>query len=571
VAIVYGCFFYARFTIIEIILRIAFENPWLYFFRNFQPNGGTPEKQYQIYRAKRKVYQLLKQVLTPTLALSQRSYLSIDFVIQGYQYLLESDGSDDQNPCRASMQVPVSAAITDQPQIPCRIYFPLPPDSVAQASSPTPILFYFHGGGFVLGGLDSHDATCSALSKACHVVVIAVDYRLAPEYIFPAGLNDCLSVVQSIHACKKLRDVPDIFQHISRKDAQYIDSLVLDFKKLYICGDSAGGSLCIATTLLAQDLKLECSRDIRHIFPIYPCADTRFINTSCETARGLLLSNNDIKQFYMCYTGMTKNELQDYLLHFDNDYKHSKRYTAIQNEPQYKWPPLPIPVCLKFRDSASYADDSGSQDSIATKSTAAGSLDCDAHHLHSPSDHFLRRCATIRSPYFHVVGHPRIMDQHDVSSKPKVANAKTAKDTAKGSNKSSNKGGTSCSNQGVKKYDIPDVSEFASLPPATFFVCKHDPLLDEGVEIAALWRKRIHLSSSQTSLTQPSQKSSAKTSFTRQSVDECKESVNVVDENPSNIMYFDNDTHGFANFPFLHSCKILIERIRIDITNNSKL
>jgi hypothetical protein len=90
---------------------------------------------------------------------------------------------------------------------------------------------YLHGGGWVVGGLDSHDFICFELAMALGAMVVAVDYRLAPEHPFPAGFEDCLSVWRA------LRSGPFWF----------------DPQKLLVAGDSAGGNLAAALCLALRD------------------------------------------------------------------------------------------------------------------------------------------------------------------------------------------------------------------------------------------------------------------------------------------------------------------------------
>ena len=90
-------------------------------------------------------------------------------------------------------------------------------------------VIYFHGGGFILGGLNSHDFLCARLCRdsGCHV--ISVDYRLAPEHRFPAAFEDCFNVLQ-------------IIQNESQHHG-------IDSNKVFLCGDSAGGNLTAAVAL----------------------------------------------------------------------------------------------------------------------------------------------------------------------------------------------------------------------------------------------------------------------------------------------------------------------------------
>ncbi|MEB2645009.1 alpha/beta hydrolase [Pseudomonas canadensis] len=96
---------------------------------------------------------------------------------------------------------------------------PMPPDG-------WPCLLYMHGGGWVVGDLDSHDFICFELATALQVLVIAIDYRLAPEYPFPAAYEDCRAVWQAIQAGQ----------------APY----AIDVQRLVVMGDSAGGNLAAA-------------------------------------------------------------------------------------------------------------------------------------------------------------------------------------------------------------------------------------------------------------------------------------------------------------------------------------
>ncbi len=110
---------------------------------------------------------------------------------------------------------PASIAVTDFKvgEIACRRYMP---------KSPTAKLLYLHGGGHVLGGLDSHDDICAELAEAAEVEVTAVEYRLAPEHPFPAALADCFAVLDYIGPC-------------------------------IVAGDSAGGNLTAALCLKSRD------------------------------------------------------------------------------------------------------------------------------------------------------------------------------------------------------------------------------------------------------------------------------------------------------------------------------
>lgn len=110
--------------------------------------------------------------------------------------------------------------------IPVRIYTP-------QGSGPLPILVWFHGGGWVIGDLDSADATARHLTIGAGCIVISVDYRLAPETKFPGPADDCYAA--TVWA------------------AQHAASLGGDAERIAVGGDSAGGNLAAAVALMARD------------------------------------------------------------------------------------------------------------------------------------------------------------------------------------------------------------------------------------------------------------------------------------------------------------------------------
>ena len=101
------------------------------------------------------------------------------------------------------------------------------------AASPLPALVFFHGGGFVLGGLDMSDRTCRALANGSGCVVVSVDYRLAPEHTFPAAADDAFAATQYI--------------------AEHADEFGVDPALIAVGGDSAGGNLAVVVALRARD------------------------------------------------------------------------------------------------------------------------------------------------------------------------------------------------------------------------------------------------------------------------------------------------------------------------------
>jgi len=112
--------------------------------------------------------------------------------------------------------------------VPARFYLPL-----GAAPSPRPLLVYFHGGGWVIGDLDTHDGLCRFLAANADVAVLSVDYRLAPEHPFPAAVEDAQAALAWASA-----------------EGQ---KLGIDSSRIAVGGDSAGGNLAAAISLLARD------------------------------------------------------------------------------------------------------------------------------------------------------------------------------------------------------------------------------------------------------------------------------------------------------------------------------
>ena len=111
---------------------------------------------------------------------------------------------------------------------------PLPARLWAASHEPDqPVLLYLHGGGFVIGGIETCEAMCTVLAQHSGGAVVAVDYRLAPEHRFPAGLDDSFAALQWL--------------------AEHGRSKGLDPSRIAVGGDSAGGTLAASTALLARD------------------------------------------------------------------------------------------------------------------------------------------------------------------------------------------------------------------------------------------------------------------------------------------------------------------------------
>lgn len=137
--------------------------------------------------------------------------------------------------------------------IPLRVYWP-------KADGPHGVVVFFHGGGHVIGSLDSHDAIARNLCAGAEAVVVSVDYRMGPEHRFPAPVDDCWAAVQWVHA-----NAAD---------------LGADADRIAVAGDSAGGNLAAVIALMARDaggpeLKLQVL--------VYPVTDYGFSGESYKT------------------------------------------------------------------------------------------------------------------------------------------------------------------------------------------------------------------------------------------------------------------------------------------------
>jgi acetyl esterase len=111
-------------------------------------------------------------------------------------------------------------------KIPVRVYTPA-------RDGPFPVVVFFHGGGWVAGTLETHDPYCRALATEAGVIVASVDYRLAPEHKFPAGLEDCLAATEWVLA------------HVGELGGEVL--------RVMVGGDSAGGTLATVVALLLRD------------------------------------------------------------------------------------------------------------------------------------------------------------------------------------------------------------------------------------------------------------------------------------------------------------------------------
>lgn len=156
--------------------------------------------------------------------------------------------------------------------IPVRIYRPSNEDGL-------PVTVFFHGGGWVIGDLESHDHCCRTIASKAECVVIAVDYRLAPEAKFPAAIDDAWAATEWV--------------------ATHGDELNVDVSRLAVAGDSAGGNLAAVVANI--------SRDHEHVEVIYQALIYPVTDGSCDrpsmtaNAEGYMLTRTAMDFFHEHY------------------------------------------------------------------------------------------------------------------------------------------------------------------------------------------------------------------------------------------------------------------------------
>jgi acetyl esterase len=168
--------------------------------------------------------------------------------------------------------------------IPVRVYRP-------SAEAPLPIVVWFHGGGWVTGSLETHDNLCRLLCDDATVIVVSVDYRLAPETKFPGAADDCVAawVWVNDHAAE----------------------LGGEAHKLALGGDSAGGNLAAVVALVAREQGLPIPA---FQLLVYPVTDHEFDNSSMvDNAEGYFLRTAAMRWFFDQYAS-TPDDFADWRL-----------------------------------------------------------------------------------------------------------------------------------------------------------------------------------------------------------------------------------------------------------------
>jgi acetyl esterase len=159
--------------------------------------------------------------------------------------------------------------------VPVRTYRPAGSD----ANEALPVLVYFHGGGWTIGDLDTHDTLCRELANAAGCAVVSVDYRMGPEARFPAAVDDCIAATRWVRASAA--------------------TLRIDPNRVAVGGDSAGGNLAAVVALALRDAD---EPPLAFQLLIYPATDMRLAAPSHRTnGQGYLLTSDAIAYYRANY------------------------------------------------------------------------------------------------------------------------------------------------------------------------------------------------------------------------------------------------------------------------------
>lgn len=160
-----------------------------------------------------------------------------------------------------------------------------------RTGAPLPALVYFHGGGWVLGDLDSHDGVCRRIANEAGCVVVSVDYRLAPEHRFPAAVDDSAAATAWVMT--------------------HAESLGIDPNRIAVGGDSAGGNLAAVVALIARDGGLPGSLCFQAL--IYPATDmVGHYPSHDRITAGYPLTTNTMRWFINLYLPESGGRARDW-------------------------------------------------------------------------------------------------------------------------------------------------------------------------------------------------------------------------------------------------------------------
>lgn len=195
-------------------------------------------------------------------------------------------------------------------EVPVRIY--LPSEEVTEEC---PVLLFFHGGGWVTESIDNYRRVCSRMAVSTNHMVVAVEYRLAPEYPFPTGFDDCYAVAKAIYS------------------GEYMAGI--DTDKITLMGDSAGGNLAAAVSLKARDTGDFLPK--RQIL-IYPALSGKYGEDSpyasvTECGRDYLLTMGKMQDYIDLYASCEEDRENKYFAPLEeSDYSNQPRTLVLTAE-----------------------------------------------------------------------------------------------------------------------------------------------------------------------------------------------------------------------------------------------
>ncbi|WP_156339622.1 alpha/beta hydrolase [Bacillus sp. FJAT-25509] len=173
--------------------------------------------------------------------------------------------------------------VSSHEEINCRVYMP-------EGQGPFPIFIYYHGGGWVLGDIESTDASCRLIANRTKSIVVSVNYRLAPEYKFPTAVEDAFSALEWVYE-----------NGISFNG---------DVSRLIVGGDSVGGNLATVVTMIARDRK---GPSISGQVLIYPPTNLEFNTESHQMfAKGFGLDREQLIWFRTHYLRNEEDKSDEY-------------------------------------------------------------------------------------------------------------------------------------------------------------------------------------------------------------------------------------------------------------------
>lgn len=182
----------------------------------------------------------------------------------------------DPSPPAAVNVRTVSIPTRDGATLDARLY------RATQNDQTLPVIVYFHGGGYVVGSLDSHDSICRRLAASGRHAVLAPAYRLAPEYPFPAAVHDALDSTRWVH--------------------EHATQLAIDREQISLAGDSAGATLATVVAITAEDPASDWAFRPKAQLLFYPVTDTSTTRASHQRyAEGYLLESQTLEWFYQHY------------------------------------------------------------------------------------------------------------------------------------------------------------------------------------------------------------------------------------------------------------------------------